>query len=140
MPVNHIRYEPRSRLLRMATKSTLPEILWENVRALMLSKWGAENLNRLARESRIGLASTTRIKEARTSVGLGIIEKVARTLGAEPWQLIAPGLSDEKFLDILRAWQQTDGRGKRMLLSAAEGAVADDGERPERPATARNAR
>lgn len=118
----------------------LPAVLWDNVRALMVSTWGAENLNRLARESKLGFASVTRIKEARTSVRINTLEKLAGTFGVEPWQLIAPGLSDAKFLEILKAWQQTDGRGKRMLLSAAEGAVADDGERQGSTATARNAR
>lgn len=115
----------------MATKP-LSTVLWENVRALMIQQWGAENLNRLARDAKIGPGSATRIKEARTAVRINTLEKIARTFGVEPWMLIAPGLSDEKFLEILKAWQHTDGRGKRMLLSAAEGAVEEDGERPER--------
>lgn len=138
MPVNHFRRDAGNTLFGMGAKN-LAGVLWENVRALMVSRWGAENLNRLAREAKIGPASATRIKECRTAVRINTLEKIARTFGVEPWQLIAPGLSDDKFLDILRAWQQTDGRGKRMLLSAAEGAIAEDGERPERT-TAKSAR
>lgn len=119
----------------MGDDGSTKKILWENVRALMRSRYGAENLNRLAREAKLGPGTATRIKEARTSVGLNVLEKIARTFGVQTWQLIAPGLSDEKFLDVLRAWQDTDGRGRRMLLSAAEGAVAsDEPGRPERPA------
>lgn len=98
--------------------------LWANVRALMVSKYGEENINRLAREAKVGPATIQRIKDGATSVGIDVLEKVARVFVVEPWQLIAPGMSDEKFLDILRVWQETDGRGRRMLLTAAEGAKA----------------
>lgn len=136
MAVNHFRYRQGDTLFHMGSGASknLSAVLWENVRALMVRHWGAENLNRLARQAKIGPGSAARIKEARTAVRINTLEKIARTFGVEPWMLLAPGLSDEKFLEILKAWQHTDGRGKRMLLSAAEGAIADDGERPERPA------
>lgn len=110
---------------RMADKP-IKTVLWENVRALMLKHYEEENINRLARDAKVGPATVQRIKDGNTSIGIDVLEKLAKTFGVKPWQLIAPGLSDEKFLDILRAWQDTDGRGRRMLLRAAEGAVEDE--------------
>lgn len=123
---------------RMADRP-IKAVLWENVRALMAAKYGQENINRLARDAKVGPATVQRIKDASTSVGVDVLEKIARVFKIEPWQLLAPGMSDDKFLDILSAWQETDGRGRRMLLIAAEGAKAtyDVGAgKPERPAKA----
>jgi hypothetical protein len=119
--------------------AALQQTLWDNVSALMKKAYGSENINRLAREAKLGPATIQGIKDADRSVRLSTIEKVAKAFKVEPWQLLAPGLSDEKFLDLLLVWQETDGRGRRMLLTAAEGAKAtyDVGTaRPERAAKA----
>lgn len=100
------------------------EILWANVRALMLQRYGEENINRLAREAKIGPATVQGIKDGARSVRVETLEKIAKVFSVSPWQLIAPGMSDDKFLAILQVWQETDGRGRRMLLTAAEGAKA----------------
>jgi hypothetical protein len=110
----------------------LKRVLWENVRTLMVMQWGEEHIQRLVREAKIGPATATRIKEGRTSVGIDIVERIARVFKVEPWQLLAAGLGDEKFLDILRVWRDTDARGKRMLLSAAKGASEDGAAEQER--------
>lgn len=117
---------PRTKLPNVGGDKSLKTVLWENVRALMVQRYGAENLTRLARDAKLGPGTATRIKAAETSVGLDVIEKIARAFKVEPWQLLAPGLSDEKFLEILTAWNDTDGRGRRMLLRAAEGAAEED--------------
>lgn len=59
MAVNHFRRDGGNTLLGMGDKN-LTRVLWDNVRSLMISNWGAENLNRLAREAKIGPASATR--------------------------------------------------------------------------------
>lgn len=100
--------------------------LWDNVAALMLKRYGEENINRLARDAKIGPATVQGIKDGNRSVRLNTLEKIAKSFGIEPWQLIARGMDDEKFLEILTVWQETDGRGRRMLLTAAEGAKTTD--------------
>lgn len=104
--------------------------LWTNVRTLMLQRYGEENINRLARDAKIGPATVQRIKDAETSVGLEVIEKIAKVFKLEPWQLLAPGMSDEKFLDVVALWNETDGRGRRMLLGAVRGASHDEDAEP----------
>jgi len=68
--------------------------LWENVSALMRRRYGGENLTRLAKEAKVGPGSATGLKEQRTSVGIDILDKLARLFKVEPWQLLAPGLEE----------------------------------------------
>ena len=100
--------------------------LWENVRALMLRKYGEENINKLARESKLGPATVQRIKTGRQYVRLNALEKIAKHFKVEPWQLVAPESADEKFLEVLKMWRDTDGRGRRMLLGAVRGAEHEE--------------
>ena len=69
----------------------LKSLLWANVSALMVKHYGKENLNRLARECSIGLATAQRIKQQQTSVGVEVLEKLAQRFSLEPWQLLVPG-------------------------------------------------
>lgn len=68
-------------------------VLWENVLALMVRKWGRENVTGFATWTGIGVGSVLRIREQKTSVGLDIVEKIAKKVGLEhSWQLLVPGL------------------------------------------------
>lgn len=73
-------------------KRRTKELLWANVTALMLHHWNEINLWQLAKRAKIGPATATRIKEARTSVGLDIVDKVAGVFGLQAWQLLLPDL------------------------------------------------
>jgi hypothetical protein len=76
-------------------KTPSKELLWENLKTLMLHHWQEINLNRLAREAKIGAASAMRIKESRTSVGLDIVDSVAGVFGLRAWQLLLPDLDPQ---------------------------------------------
>lgn len=67
-------------------------VLWRNVSALMRKKYGRENLNQLAREAQFSPATSTRIKEQSTSVGIDVLDKLAMVFGVLPNQLL-----DEQF-------------------------------------------
>lgn len=67
-------------------------VLWRNVAALMRKKYGRENLNQLAREAQFSPATSTRIKEQSTSVGIDVLDKLASVFGVQPHQLL-----DERF-------------------------------------------
>ena len=67
-------------------------ILWANVSALMRHHRGKENLTRLARESGVGPGTATRIKEQSTSVGLDVLQSVARCFDLQAWHLLTPNL------------------------------------------------
>jgi hypothetical protein len=102
--------------------------LWENVAALMKKHWNEENVTRLAREAKIG-GSASRIKEQETSVGLGVVFKVAKLFKVEPFALLAPPelrnvLSDDNLLKIARIYGQTDDEGRRVMTTAARIAEA----------------
>jgi transcriptional regulator with XRE-family HTH domain len=69
--------------------------LWQNLCALMHKHWEEVNVNRLARESKVGPATIMRIKKQETSVGLEVLEKLADLFGLAVWQLLVPGLDPE---------------------------------------------
>jgi hypothetical protein len=65
-------------------------VLWRSVSALMRKHYGEENLTRLARDCKIGPGTASRMKEAKTSVGLEIVEKIAKHFHVETWELLVP--------------------------------------------------
>lgn len=67
-------------------------ILWANVSALMRHHWGKENLTRLSREAGIGPGTATRMKEQSTSIGLEVLQSVARCFDLQAWHLLTPNL------------------------------------------------
>ena len=73
----------------------------------MQHRWEGENLSRLAREAKIGPGSVTRMKEQTTSVGLELVDKVARVFTVETWQLLVPGMSP-KTLPTLMPQSETE--------------------------------
>lgn len=107
----------------------LKKVLWENVLALMVERYGEENLNRLARDAKIGPGSASRIKEAKTSVGLGIVEKVAKAFDVEPYQLLYPASQQKAFLALCKAYIETDERGREFLGGTAEAMLKRRGDR-----------
>lgn len=52
--------------------------------------YGGENLTRLARDCKIGPGTASRMKEAQTSVGLEVIDKIAKHFHVEAWELLVP--------------------------------------------------
>lgn len=65
-------------------------LLWNAVLALMQKHYGGENLSRLARDCKIGPGTATRLKQGETSVGLEIIDKIAKHFHVQSWELLVP--------------------------------------------------
>ncbi len=80
--------------------------------------WGGENLSRLAREADIGPGSATRLKQQQTSVGIELVEKVARLFHLEAWQLLVPGF-DPKSPPTLLPMSEAERAFYERLLQAA---------------------
>lgn len=78
-------------------------ILWSAVLALMNKQYGGENLNRLAREAKVGPATSSRLKAQGTSVGLDVIDKLADHFKVKPWQLLVPGFDPDNPPDLAEA-------------------------------------
>ena len=68
------------------------QVLWENVSALMKRDFGKENLTAFAKKAGIGPGTATRIKEQTTSVGLDVLDVVAKSFRVKPWHLLLPRL------------------------------------------------
>jgi hypothetical protein len=94
-------------------------VLRDNVLALMHARFGQENLSRLAREAKIGPGSCTRIKEAATSVGLEVIDKIASRYDYDAWQLLVPGF-DPRNPPVLKPVSPEERQLYDRLVSAAE--------------------
>ncbi len=71
------------------------KVVWSSVSALMRKHWGTENLNRLAREAKVGPATAVRLKMQETSVGLEVLDRIAAVFNVETWQLLVPGMDPE---------------------------------------------
>jgi hypothetical protein len=111
----------------------LKKVLWDSVSALMEEKWGGENLTRLAREGKLGPGTAQRLKEQKTSVGLDIVQKIACLFKVAPHQLLVP-TDDRHVIRVLKAWQNTDDRGRLHLeiaLEAAEQRIPNLGKRAD---------
>ena len=63
-------------------------VLAANVRALMVKRYGAVRIGRFRRDTGIGAATISRILDATTSIGIDIVEKIARAFKLEAWQLL----------------------------------------------------
>lgn len=64
--------------------------LWTNLVEVMTARWGHPNINRLARESGVGLGTVARLKQSDMSVGMDKLDKIAACFGLQPWQLLHP--------------------------------------------------
>lgn len=71
-------------------------ILWENIAALMILRYGKENMGRLAAAAHVGQATMTRIKEQKTSIGTEKLDQIAKALDVQSWQLLCPGYDFSK--------------------------------------------
>lgn len=73
------------------------DILWQNVKTLMIDRYGKENLNKTVTESaktvyKISLGSLQRIKKGDTATGIKILDKISGFFGLQTWQLLVPEL------------------------------------------------
>ncbi len=80
------------------TATDTKTLLWRNVAALMHREWGEERLSELARRTGLGAATMTRIKKQETSVGLDVLEAIAKFFKVEPWQLITQDLGTSLYV------------------------------------------
>lgn len=94
---SRVVYLPNTNRTPHMDTTTARAALWQRVQSLMEAKWGAPNLNRLARSAGVGVATIARMKSAGTSVGLDALEKVSAALDVQAWRLICPqSVLDEK--------------------------------------------
>lgn len=84
-------YAPQRVFVTRGEVADSRKVLWSAVSALMTSHYGKENLTRLAKECGFGPATSTRLKEAKTSVGLDVIDKIAKHFHVQSWELLVPG-------------------------------------------------
>jgi hypothetical protein len=123
MAVNRKRNATPDNLSRMPYN--VKKVLWENVLACMVKAWGGENLNRLAREAKFGPGTSSRIKEQETSVGVDVVEKVARLFRIPPATLLLPD-AEKDLLTIAEAYR-VDPAGREYLVLTAKGILRKHG-------------
>lgn len=87
----------------------------------MIRRYGKENLTRLAKEARLGPGTASRIKASETSIGIDVVEKVAKALKVPVYCLLVPP-HDRTVVRLIQAYNETDERGKLGLDIAVENA------------------
>jgi transcriptional regulator with XRE-family HTH domain len=95
------------------------KVVWESVAALMKKHWGKENLNRLAREAKIGPATAARLKAQKTSVGLEVLDQIAEAFDVATWQLLVPGMNPEA-MPVLTPMTQAERAFLARIASAGK--------------------
>lgn len=96
------------------------KVLWKSVSALMKKHYGGENLTRLARDCGFGPGTSTRLKETKTSVGLEVIDKIAKHFHVEPWQLLIPGFNPDNMPTLQPLSEQERKLYERLAEVAKE--------------------
>lgn len=93
--------------------------LWNSVRAIMVLHYGEENINRFAKDTKLGLATVGRIKEQQTSVGLAVMDKIASKFNYSSWQLLVPGF-DPKNPPTLQPVSERERALYERIMTAAK--------------------
>lgn len=73
-------------------KTNSSGVLWRNVQALMAVRYGKENLTQFRIDAKIGASAATGIKTEGLSVGIGVLDKIAKEFKVSTWQLLAEEL------------------------------------------------
>jgi len=122
---------------RSEMKIDIKNVLWDNVSALMDSRYKKENLTQMAKDSGVGNGTMTRIKNQETSVGIDTLEKLAVIAKVKPWQLIQPNMGaglesvktdstsgDWPFEDVdIERWNRLSERQKGVIEKAMNDAL-----------------
>lgn len=74
----------------MNTPQNTKQNLWRSLELLMERHYGGVNINRLSRESGVGLGTVARLKSLDSSIGLDKLDRLAETFGVVPWDLLRP--------------------------------------------------
>ena len=99
-------------LYRFRMEQTLRETVWRNVSALMVKRWGRENLTRLGAESGTGPATPSRLKNYSQAVGLEVLQKLASALKVEPWELLQPAPFSPEASEIAKLFDAIEDESK----------------------------
>ncbi len=111
----------------MGERKRLLEVLAENVRGLRERPDAPKGLGASPK-------TINNIEKARHNVQLDTLESIAKKLKVEPYQLLIP-TDDEKFLDVILAWAQSDERGRGDLHAIAEALLRRHGGQDDRGAS-----
>lgn len=95
------------------------KVVWSSVATLMHKHWNGENLNRLAREAKIGPATAARLKQQETSVGLEVLDRIAEVFEVETWQLLVPGI-DADALPVLLPVTEAERKFYTQMVDATK--------------------
>jgi transcriptional regulator with XRE-family HTH domain len=67
--------------------------LWANIEALMGG--GKQTVDAVHARTRVSRGTIQRVKEAKTSVGVGVLVEIADAFGIEVWELLRPDLGEQ---------------------------------------------
>lgn len=70
------------------------KIIWDNVRNLMIKRYGKENINKTYLDSnkKISLGALQRIKAQQTAIGIDVLDNIAEFFEVQTWHLLLMNL------------------------------------------------
>lgn len=84
----------------MDTSNDPKRILWMNVCALMGEP--KPSIDAIVKRTKISRGTIQRMRDQKTSVGLDMLNEVAKAFGVRAWQLLVPGLNPNALPDLDR--------------------------------------
>ena len=98
----------------MSTK----QILWDNLKTLMIERYGDENLYQLNIDSNdeITLGALSRIKMQETAIGLDVLDKLASFFNVTPAILITKNLTPHPLDEHKKNFDTASDNQKLLLL------------------------
>jgi transcriptional regulator with XRE-family HTH domain len=98
--------------------------LWQNVQALMVKKYGKTNIKGFAKYCEVGVGTIQRIEGQETSVGIGILDKIALKFDLAAWQLLVPGF-DADNPPALQLVSRKERELYEKIMTAAKAIAAE---------------
>ena len=80
---------------RPVESSIVRHVVAKNLNALMQSHFDLDSAPKLAKKTKVGTGTISRLRNAKVDATLSVLEAIAIAYDLQPWQLLVPDLSPQ---------------------------------------------